>query len=175
MRHTMHRVRDATGGGAVLDFVSQPHREITASLGHLRRSCTWRCCSSSAASIYSPAKTNRDLPELSVQLVTRAGPAARSSRRPRCRSPRRIPSKHVIDDPGTASRRFDAPAVADIAAVLELTPDVVDERSLRGACHAPRRPPERSSRPRANRRRGAAGRRAELDAAAPIGAATRDR
>ncbi len=103
----------------------QPHREITTSLGisgavHLALLLIF------GAAVYVSGEDEVDVPELSVQLVTRAGPNSHEFTEAALPQPAPDPVEQVIDDPGSAMQSFDAPAVAESLPLLEQAPDVVE-------------------------------------------------
>ncbi|MBC8024362.1 MAG: hypothetical protein H7Y89_00065 [Steroidobacteraceae bacterium] len=103
----------------------QPHREITTSLGisgavHLALLLVF------GAAIYVSGEDEVDVPELSVQLVTREGPNSHEFTEAALPQPAPDPVEQVIDDPGSAMQSFDAPAVAESLPLLEQAPDVVE-------------------------------------------------
>jgi hypothetical protein len=103
----------------------QPHRQITTTLGisgavHLAVLLIF------GAAVYMSGEDEVDIPELSVQLVTRAGPSSDEYTEASLPQPAPDPVEQVIDDPGSAMQSFDAPAVAESLPLLEQAPDVVE-------------------------------------------------
>ncbi|MEJ0084275.1 MAG: hypothetical protein WDO72_01215 [Pseudomonadota bacterium] len=99
------------------------HRDIT------------RCVAISAAvhllvligigsALYTSGEDDSDIPEMSVQLETRAGPNSEEFKQAALPEPAPDPVEDVLDDPGTAAQTLDAPAVADAVPMLEQAPDV---------------------------------------------------
>jgi hypothetical protein len=102
----------------------QPHREITTTLGisgavHLAVLLLF------GSAIYLVGEDETDVPELSVQLETRAGPNSDELTEAALPQPAPDPVEQVIDDPGSAMQSFDAPAVAESMPLRELAPDIV--------------------------------------------------
>jgi hypothetical protein len=115
----------ATRRAAVRLWTSfQPHREITTTLGisgavHLALFLVF------GSAIYLSGDDDTDVPELSVQLETRAGPNSDEFTEAALPQPAPDPVEQVIDDPGSAMQSFDAPAVAESMPLRELAPDIV--------------------------------------------------
>ena len=76
------------------------------------------------AAMYSSGNDDADIPELSVQLVTRAGPSSQEYTEAALPQPAPQPVQDVIDDPGTSSETLDAPMVASAQPAAEQVPDV---------------------------------------------------
>ncbi|HET9865279.1 MAG TPA: hypothetical protein VFP37_17695, partial [Steroidobacteraceae bacterium] len=70
------------------------------------------------SAMYSDGDDDRDLPELSVQLVTRAGPSSEEFSEAALPLPAPEPQQEVIDDPGTSPQTLDAPMTAHAEPVL---------------------------------------------------------
>lgn len=85
------------------------------------------------SALYSSGEDDADVPELSVQLVTRAGPNDPEFTEAALPEPVPEPVEDVLDDPGTRQESLDAPAVA---------PDVIESR-----LQAEARPPEQTAAP----------------------------
>jgi hypothetical protein len=101
----------------------QPHREITTTLGisgavHLALLLVF------GSALYLTGEDEADVPELSVQLETRAGPNSDEFTEASLPQPAPDPVEQVIDDPGSAMQSFEAPAVAESLPLLERAPDV---------------------------------------------------
>jgi len=99
------------------------HRDITASLAisaafHLAVLLVF------GAAVYTSGNDEMDVPELSVQLVTREGPSSEEYTEAALPQPTPDPVEDVLDDPGTGEQTLDAPALADAQPMLEQTPDV---------------------------------------------------
>jgi hypothetical protein len=65
-----------------------------------------------------------DVPELSVQLVTREGPNDEQFTEAALPQPAPDPVEDVLDDPGTSEKTFDAPMTADATPMQEDIPEV---------------------------------------------------
>ncbi|HEV7609329.1 MAG TPA: hypothetical protein VGO61_18465 [Steroidobacteraceae bacterium] len=76
------------------------------------------------SALYENGADDADVPELSVQLETRAGPNDEEFTEAALPQPAPDPVEDVLDDPGTGEQTLDAPALADATPVLEQTPDV---------------------------------------------------
>ncbi len=76
------------------------------------------------AALYTSGEDERDIPELSVQLVSRQGPNSEEVTDAALPKPAPEPVDDVVDDPGTASQTLDAPMVADQTPQTERAPDV---------------------------------------------------
>lgn len=103
----------------------QPHREITTTLGisgavHLALLLVF------GAALYVSGEDEMDVPELSVQLVSRAGPSSDEFTEAALPQPAPDPLEKVIDDPGSAMQSFDAPTVAESLPLLEPPSEAVD-------------------------------------------------
>ncbi len=78
------------------------------------------------AAMYSAGNDDKDVPELSVQLVTRAGPSSEEYTEAALPKPAPQPVDEVIDDPGTSNETLDAPMVASNEPSQERVPDVTE-------------------------------------------------
>ena len=76
------------------------------------------------AAMYTSGEDDRDIPELSVQLVSRQGPNSEEYTEAALPKPAPEPVQEVLDDPGTAAQTLDAPMVADQSPQLERAPGV---------------------------------------------------
>ena len=99
------------------------HRDISTTLGislavHLALLLAF------GSALYSAGDDDRDIPELSVQLETRAGPQSEEFTEAALPQPAPDPVKEVLDDPGTGAETLDAPMLADATPLLESAPDV---------------------------------------------------
>jgi hypothetical protein len=74
-------------------------------------------------SLYESGEDDRDVPELSVQLETRAGPNDEEYSEAALPQPAPEPVQEVLDDPGTTAETVDATTLADASPVEERTPD----------------------------------------------------
>jgi len=75
------------------------------------------------AAMYSSGEDDADIPELSVQLVTRAGPSSQEYTEAALPQPAPEPVQDAIDDPGTSSKSVDAPMVASAEPAAEQVPE----------------------------------------------------
>jgi hypothetical protein len=103
----------------------EPHREITTSLGisgavHVALLLVF------GAALYVSGEDETDVPELSVQLVKRAGPNSDEFTEAALPQPAPDPVEQVIEDPGSAMQTFDAPSVAESLPRLDNAPDLVE-------------------------------------------------
>ena len=71
------------------------------------------------SAIYDNGEDEQDVPELSVQLETRAGPNDEEFTEAALPQPAPEPVEDVLDDPGTGEQSFDAPMVADATPIQE--------------------------------------------------------
>jgi hypothetical protein len=102
----------------------RPHRDISASLtisglAHLALFLIF------GATLYVSGLDDMNVPELSVQLVTREGPSSQEYTEAALPRPAPDPVEDVIPDPGTSTQTVDAPAISDSTPVVEQTPDEV--------------------------------------------------
>ena len=103
----------------------RPHREITTTLSisvvaHLAVFLIF------GAALYVSGNDDINIPELSVQIETRAGPTSEEMTDAAMPVPAPDPIEDVLDDPGTSSQTVDAPAVADALPLVEQTPDLIE-------------------------------------------------
>jgi hypothetical protein len=101
----------------------RPHRDVTSSFG-ISLGIHLIVLLGIGVALYEDGADDTDVPELSVQLVTRDGPNAEEFTEASLPQPAPEPVKDVIDDPGTGSETFDAPVLANAAPTVEETPDV---------------------------------------------------
>jgi hypothetical protein len=101
-----------------------PHRDASASFG-ISAAVHLVLLLGVGAALYEDGEDDSDIPELSVQLVTREGPNAEEFTEASLPLPAPEPVQDVLDDPGTGEQTLDAPLLADHVPVLEQTPDVV--------------------------------------------------
>jgi hypothetical protein len=66
------------------------------------------------SAMYSDGEDDRDVPELSVQLVTHAGPNSEEFTEAALPEPAPEPQDELIEDPGTSPQTLDAPRAANI-------------------------------------------------------------
>ena len=112
------------------------HRDITTSLGisaavHLALLLVF------GAALYTSGNDDMDVPELSVQLVTREGPSSEEFTEAALPQPVPDPIEDVLNDPGTGEQTVDAPAVADAAPLQDRAPDVSELESLAAFAECP--------------------------------------
>lgn len=101
----------------------QPHRDISTTLG-ISAAVHLILMLGIGTAMYVDGLDDADIPELSVQLVTRAGPNDEEFTEASLPQPAPDPVEDVLDDPGTGEQTFDAPMVADATPMLEEAPDV---------------------------------------------------
>ena len=94
--------------------------------------------------MYVDGLDDEDVPELSVQLVTREGPNDEEFTEASLPQPAPDPVEDVLDDPGTSEKTLDAPMTADATPMLEEIPDVAAARRIGGICRAHARERARS-------------------------------
>ncbi len=85
------------------------------------------------SALYSAGEDDENIPQLSVQLVTRPGPSSEESTDAALPRPAPDPVEDVLDDPGTGEQTLDAPALADLVPQQQLTPDATASRNRRTA------------------------------------------
>jgi len=76
------------------------------------------------AALYTSGDDDVDIPELSVQLVTHAGPNSEEFSEAALPKPAPEPVQDVVNDPGTSAQTLDAPMVASTEPNLEHAPDI---------------------------------------------------
>ena len=101
----------------------RPHRDVSTSLG-ISAAVHLIILFGVGTAMYVDGLDDEDVPELSVQLVTREGPNEEEFTEASLPAPAPDPVEDVLDDPGTSEQTFDAPMVADATPMLEATPDV---------------------------------------------------
>jgi hypothetical protein len=101
----------------------RPHRDVTTSFG-ISLGVHLVFLLGIGAALYEHGADDEDIPELSVQLVTREGPNDEEFTEASLPQPAPDPVEDVLDDPGTGERTVDAPALADVTPILEQNPDV---------------------------------------------------
>jgi len=101
----------------------RPHRDVTTSLG-ISAGIHLILLLGIGTALYVDGLDETDVPELSVQLVTREGPNDEEFTEASLPQPAPDPVEDVLDDPGTSEQTFDAPMVADATPMLEEVPDV---------------------------------------------------
>jgi hypothetical protein len=88
-----------------------PHREVSTTLG-ISAAIHLIILLGITSAIYDSGTDDADVPELSVQLVTREGPNDQEFTEAALPQPAPEPAENAIDDPGTGDRTLDAPALA---------------------------------------------------------------
>ena len=101
------------------------NRDITTSLGisaavHLALLLVF------GAALYTSGDDDEDIPELSVQLVTHAGPSSEEFTEAALPKPAPDPVEDVIDDPGTVAAKRSMPRWWPDQPRLEQVPDVAE-------------------------------------------------
>jgi hypothetical protein len=76
--------------------------------------------------LFVAGEDDRDLPELSVQLVTRTGPSSEEFTEAALPRPAPEPIAEVLDDPGTAAQTLDSESFADANPVAEVDPAALE-------------------------------------------------
>jgi hypothetical protein len=115
-------VRRAT---ATLWTAFLPHRDVSTSFG-ISAAVHLVFLLGIGAALYEEGEDNADIPELSVQLVTREGPNDEEFSEASMPVPVPVPVEDVLDNPGTSEQTLDAPVLADHSPLLEHTPGVVE-------------------------------------------------
>ena len=100
----------------------QPHKEVSTGLG-ISAAVHLAFFLIIGSALYESGKDDRDVPELSVQLVTREGPNQEEFTEAALPKPAPDPVEQVIDNPGTAQQTFDSAAVASAVPQEERAPD----------------------------------------------------
>jgi hypothetical protein len=101
----------------------RPHRDVTTSFG-ISFGVHLILLLGIGTALYEDGADETDVPELSVQLVTREGPNDEEFTEASLPQPVPEPVEDVLDDPGTGNQTLDAPSLADVAPMLERVPDV---------------------------------------------------
>jgi hypothetical protein len=101
----------------------QPHRDVTTGLG-ISALVHLSLFAFIASALYDDGNDDADVPELAVQLETREGPNDEEFTEAALPRPAPEPVEDVIDDPGSSTQSFDAPAVANDLPFLEHAPEV---------------------------------------------------
>jgi predicted nucleic acid-binding Zn ribbon protein len=110
---------------AILWTAFLPHRDVSTSLG-ISAAVHLVLLLGIGAAMYEDGEDETDIPELSVQLVTREGPNAEEFTEASMPVPAPEPLENVLDDPGTGEQTLDAPLLADRSPALERIPDVTE-------------------------------------------------
>jgi hypothetical protein len=103
----------------------RPHRDVSTSLG-ISAAAHLVVLLGIGTALYEDGTDDVDIPELSVQLVTREGPNDEQFTEAALPQPAPDPVEDVIDDPGTGEQTLDAPLLADNSPMLEQVPDVAE-------------------------------------------------
>jgi len=101
----------------------RPHRQVSTTLG-ISATVHLIVLLGIGSAIYEDGKDNADVPEISVQLVTRDGPNDEQFTEAALPQPAPDPVQDVLDDPGTGEQTLDAPVLADASPMLEQVPNV---------------------------------------------------
>ena len=80
------------------------NRDITHHPRHFRWHCTSRVLLGVGTALYTSGEDDADIPELSVQLVTREGPSSEEFTEAALPQPAPDPVEDVVDDPGTSEQ-----------------------------------------------------------------------
>jgi hypothetical protein len=116
----------------------EDHRDISVSLGvsalvHLA------LLIAVGASMYTSGEDDRNVPELSVQLETRAGPNSEEFTEAALPKPApEPPAERVVDDPGTADQTIASDTLGAAAPLAEQIPDTPSEDAVPAAAREPR-------------------------------------
>ena len=102
----------------------QPHREVSSTLGislvlHLAVFVIV------GSTLFDAGEDDEDVPEVSVQLVTREGPSSEEYTEAAAPMPLPAPVEDVIDDPGTAEETLVAENVAGDVPLQDVSPDAL--------------------------------------------------
>ena len=79
------------------------------------------------SAMYSDGEDDRNLPELSVQLETRAGPSSEEFTEAALPKPVPEPVQEEIDDPGTSASTIDSDSLGEVVPVSETVPEILPE------------------------------------------------
>jgi hypothetical protein len=101
----------------------RPHRDVSTSLG-ISAAIHLILLFGIGTALYIDGADDTDVPELSVQLVTREGPNDEEFTEASLPQPVPDPVEDVLDDPGTGELILDAPTLADATPMIEQVPDV---------------------------------------------------
>jgi hypothetical protein len=100
----------------------QPHKEVLTTQG-ISASLHLALFLIIGSTLYESGKDNQDVPEISVQLVTREGPNEEEFTEAALPKPAPDPVEQVIDDPGTGQQTLDALTAANATPITEHAPD----------------------------------------------------
>jgi hypothetical protein len=109
----------------------EPHRDAYTSLG-ISALAHLSLFVFIGSALYDSGEDDADIPEISVQLESRPGPNDEEFTDAALPQPMPEPVEQVIDDPGSSTQSFDAPAMANHTPLLEHAPDV-DEQQVAAA------------------------------------------
>jgi hypothetical protein len=109
----------------------RPHREVSSGIG-ISAALHLAVFLVIGTALYDSGDDDRDVPELSVQLETRAGPNDEEFTEAALPQPAPAPVEEVLDDPGTSAETIDAAILADATPVEERVP----ESEVDDAAHA---------------------------------------
>jgi hypothetical protein len=117
----------------------QPHREVSSTLGislvlHVAVFVIF------GSAMYSSGEDDSNVPELSVQLETRAGPNDEEFTEAALPEPAPDPIEDVLDDPGTTAQTLDAAQVADTVPLEQHSPDAQVADATEAETEAPTEP-----------------------------------
>ncbi len=100
-----------------------PHRDVSTTFG-ISAAVHLLVLLGIGSAMYEDGTDDADVPEISVQLVTRDGPNDPEFTEASLPQPAPDPVEDVLDDPGTGERTIDAPMLADATPMLEAIPEV---------------------------------------------------
>jgi len=101
----------------------RPHRDVSTSLG-ISAALHLTILLAVGSAMYIDGKDDENVPELSVQLVTREGPNDEEYTEAALPQPAPDPVEDVLKDPGTGENTLDAPMTADATPMLDAVPEV---------------------------------------------------
>jgi hypothetical protein len=103
----------------------RPHREVSTTLG-ISAAVHLVILIGITSALYENGVDDKDVPEMSVQLVTRDGPNDEEFTEAALPQPAPEPPENALDDPGTGEQTLDAPALATSSPRLETVPDIAE-------------------------------------------------
>jgi hypothetical protein len=113
-----------------------PHREVSTSLG-ISAAVHGALFLIVGSALFASGEDDKDVPELSVQLVTREGPSSEEFTDAALPVPAPEPVDEVLEDPGTGQETLDAPMVADASPRQERQPEAELAEQLNAQDQAP--------------------------------------